>query len=137
MTKIILCTSQNFDSSCHPRGHATNRLSCSEGGKVIHPLAAGVFDGEFTCREMLTKQKRMRGSNINPPCAQRIGRDWWNDMLTYPLGYRYRVSGIEGVDTIEYRLSDGIVRTLVGGYGDFCKLLDRLFFNLLSLHELR
>ena len=77
----------------------------------MHPLAAGVFDGEFTCPEMVIKQQRMRGSNINPPCAQRIGRDWRNDMLTSPTWVS--VSDIEGVDTIEYQQSDGIVRTLV------------------------
>jgi hypothetical protein len=32
-----------------------NRPSCSEGWKVIHPLAAGVFDVEFMFREMVTK----------------------------------------------------------------------------------
>ena len=61
--------SHNFDSSCHSCGQATNRpLSYSDGGKVIYPLAAGVFDVEFTCREMVTKQEN-EGSNINPPCA--------------------------------------------------------------------
>ena len=57
--------SHNFDSSCHSCGQTTNRpLSYSEGGKVIHPLAPGVFDGEFTCREMVTKQKRMRDPTL-------------------------------------------------------------------------
>ena len=98
--------SHNFDSSCHSCGQTTNRpLSYSEGGKVIHPLAAGVFDGEFTCREMVTKQKRMRGSNINPPCAQRIGRDWWNDMLTSPTWVSVSVSSIGYRGGRYYRVS--------------------------------
>ena len=97
--------SHNFGSSCHSCGQVKNMLSCSEGGKVIHPLAAGVFDGEFTCREMVTKQKRMRGSNINPPCAQRIGRDWRNDMLTSPTWVSASVSSIGYRGGRYYRIS--------------------------------
>ena len=59
--KIVLCILHNFDSLCHSCGQASNRLSCSEGGKGIHPLAAGVFDVEFTCREMVTKQANDEG----------------------------------------------------------------------------
>ena len=58
--------SHNFGSSCHSCGQTTNRLSYSEGGKVIHPLAAGVFDVEFMCHEMVTKQANEGISNIPP-----------------------------------------------------------------------
>jgi hypothetical protein len=82
-----------------------------EGENVIHPLAAGVYDVEFMCREMVTEQC-MRESNIYPPCAQRISGDRRNDMLTSPTWVLVAVLriGYRGVNTIEYRQTDGIVR---------------------------
>jgi hypothetical protein len=42
--------------SCHSCGRVLNRVSLSEGEKEVNTLAAGFFDVEFTCREIVTKQ---------------------------------------------------------------------------------
>jgi hypothetical protein len=83
-------------------------LIVNECGKVINLLAAIVFDFHFSYPDILTKQVN-EGSNINPPCAQCIGCDQQNDMLTSPSW----ISSIKGVDSIMYWQSDGIVRTLI------------------------
>ena len=129
--------SHNFDSSCHSCGQATNRLSCSEGGKVIHPLAAGVFDVEFTRREMVTKQANEQWGD--PTLTRRArhalavngGMTCWH----HPLGYRYRyrVSGIEGVDTIEYRVStEWRYRSNPSNYFLYLKLLSSFSVNIFA-----
>jgi hypothetical protein len=43
--------------------------------------------------------------------VQCVGHDWWNDMLTSLIWVL--VSAIEVVNSIEYRVSDGIVRMLL------------------------
>jgi hypothetical protein len=49
--------------------------------------------------------------------VQCISSDWWNDMLTLPTWVLISsVSWIEGVDTCEYRQTDGIVWTLIDGH---------------------
>jgi hypothetical protein len=105
----MLCISHNFDSSCHSCGQVTNSLSCSEGGKVIHPFAAGVSDVEFTCLwdgnktcewrdPSLTRRARNALAVIGEPHA---------DITLLGIGTEYGYPGGR-----YYLHSDGIIRNL-------------------------
>ena len=64
----IVSISQYLSPSCYSCGRSTNRLSVSEGGKVVSTLAADVFDFHCTYREIVTKQ--VNGGSRHLPAAR-------------------------------------------------------------------